>query len=323
MALTNNAKVPLSMAVFLAIDNYDYESDTVSTTALLKPLRQTILTRRVPDDQKSVDIADLVNSRMGTAIHDGIERAWLENYERGMRALGFPDETIKRVVINPDPNNLPAGCIPVYMEKRSYRDFMGFRISGKFDFVGAGALEDFKSTSTFSYMSGTKDWDYVMQGSIYRWLNPDIITDPNMSIQFIFTDWQSFQAKQNPKYPQTRTITRRYQLFSLEETEAYIAQRLKDYMQFKDAAQEDLPLCSSKELWMSDPTWKYYKDPNKKTRSTKNFDNQAEAMDYFAKTGGVGELVEIPGMAKACAYCAAFPICTQKDALIRAGQLKL
>ena len=321
--LTNNNKIPLSMAVFLAVDHYDYESDTVSATALLKPLRQSILGRRVPEDQKTVDIADLVSSRMGTAIHDGIEKVWMKDYARGMKALGYSDDIISRIVINPDPDNLPDGAIPVYMEQRSYREFMGFKLSGKFDFVGNGSLEDFKSTSTYSFMSGNKDWDYVMQGSIYRWLNPKIITDDHMSIQFIFTDWQSFRVAQDPNYPKSRTTTKRFKLFSLEETEAYIAQRLTDYMKYKDQHESQLPLCTDKELWRSDPEWKYYKDPTKKTRATKNFDNKADALKRFVEDGSVGEIVEIPGMAKACTYCMAFPICTQKDALIRAGSLKL
>ena len=44
----NNSNVPLSLAVFLATDNYDHESDTISATTLIKPLRQIILAARVP-----------------------------------------------------------------------------------------------------------------------------------------------------------------------------------------------------------------------------------------------------------------------------------
>lgn len=311
------------MAVFLATDKYDHDPGTLSATALLKPLRQSILSRRVPDELKVVEIVDLVSARMGTAIHDGIEHAWLHSYKEALAKLGYSEAVINRFVINPDPKTVTKDQIPVYMEIRSHKDFMGFRISGKFDFVGNGALEDFKSTSTFSYMSGSKDQDYVLQGSIYRWLNPEIITADTMSIQFIFTDWQAFQAKQNPNYPQTKTITRRFELLSLADTEAYIAERLTTYMKYKDAPEADIPFCNDKELWRSDPVWKYYKNPAKKDRATKNFDNEIEAVKRWTDDGAVGELVMIPGQAKACRYCAAFPVCTQKDSMLLSGDLVL
>ena len=42
----NPSQVPLSLAVFLATDNYDYEPDTISATGLIRPLRQIILAKR-------------------------------------------------------------------------------------------------------------------------------------------------------------------------------------------------------------------------------------------------------------------------------------
>jgi len=319
--ITNKAKIPLSMAVFLAVDHYDHDPGTLSATALLKPLRQAILSRRVPPELMTVELADLLSSRNGTAIHDGIERAWTDHHKQALEKLGYSPDIIRRFKINPDPKTVTATDIPVYMELRSYKEFMGFRISGKFDFVGDGALEDFKTTSTFSFMSGTKDKDYVLQGSIYRWLNPNIITKDTMSIQFIFTDWQSFMAKQNANYPQYKTATRRFELLSLEETEAYVRNRLEQYMKYKDAAELDLPECTASELWRSDPVWKYYKNPQKKTKATKNFDNEKEGVERFLADGSVGELVMIPGLVKACAYCPAYPVCTQKDRLILSGDL--
>lgn len=320
---TNQASVPLSLAVFLATDNYDHEDDTISATALLKPTRQLILGQRVPQDLSLVDVMAMWKSRLGSAIHDSIEGSWLNGYDKALEALGYPRRVINKIRVNPEPSELGDDDIPVYMELRSYRDFLGYKVSGKFDFVAEGRVEDFKSTGTFTWVNGTKDEDYILQGSIYRWLNPELITSDQMQINFLFTDWQAFRAKQDPKYPAQPIMAKVFNLKSLEETEQFIARKLREVEFFKDAEEGELPLCSDKELWRSAPTWKYYKNPQKMSRSTKNFDNKQDAYIRMQQDKNVGTVVEVPGQVMACKYCPAFPICSQKDQLIADGSLQL
>ena len=322
---TNQAGVPLSRAVYLATDNYDYSNDpkTISATSLLKPLKQLVLAARVPQEQSLVEVNNLVQSRMGSSIHDGIERSWINGYKRAMVSLGYPQKIIDRVLINPNNDELYEGCIPVYLEQRSTREIAGRSISGKYDFVGEGRLEDFKTTGVFTYMNNTKDKDYILQGSIYRWLNPKIITQDQMAIQFLFTDWSAALSRQNPNYPQARTVQKLYQLKSLPETEHFIVSKIRLIDKYWNAPEEEIPACTDEELWRSEPQWKYYRDPKKTTRSTKNFDNKQEAYLRMAQDGNVGVIVEVPGKAVACKYCPAFPVCKQAQALIAAGDLDI
>lgn len=321
--LTNGTAVPLSVAVYLASDNYDYEPNTISATGLLKPIRQTILTGRLPKEEYAVDILSLVKSRTGQAIHDSIERAWKDNYQTAMLSLGYPQSVVDHVVINPDPNDMPKDAIPVYMEQRAHREFMGKTISGKYDFVAEGRVEDFKTTSTFTWKEGNKDEDYQLQGSIYRWLNPKIITEPYMAIRFFFTDWMPGRAKQDPTYPNRAVESRMIPLLSIDDTEAYIASRLTLIERHKNTPEPDLPLCTDKELWRREPVYKYYKNPQKMSRSTKNFDTLAEANIKLGQDGGVGVVVTVPGQVTACKFCSAFSICSQKDGFIADGSLIL
>lgn len=321
---TNNTAVPLSMAVFLATDTYDHEDDTISATSLIKPIRQLVLADRVPQTQAIPDVADLVASRMGSAIHDAIEHSWTRNHKEAMVSLGYPKRVAERVRVNPDPDDLGPDDIPVYLEQRSYKHFMGFKVSGKFDFVGQGRVEDFKTTSAYTWVSGNNDEKYILQGSIYRWLNPKIITEDTMAIQFVFTDWQARMAKTDPKYPPNRVMHKTFQLLSLPETEAYVRNKLTQYQRYRDAPEEEIPLCSNADLWRDPPKWKYYRDANKTSgRSTKNFDNAPEAYARLAKDGHTGVVIEQHGQVKACRYCPAFSVCSQKDQLIAAGDLKL
>jgi hypothetical protein len=319
---TNLTGVPLSLAVFLATDHYDYDPNTISATALIKPLKQRILAARVPPGQYKTDVLALVKSRMGSAIHDAIEKAWVGgHYTTAMRALGYPEEVINRVVINPDPDNLPPGAIPVYMEQRVKREIAGRTVSGKYDFIAEGRLEDFKSTSTFTWLKGMKDDDYQLQGSIYRWLEPKIITEDYMVIQYIFTDWKPGMAKANAAYPQRPVEPKKIPLLDLDTTEAYIVNKIEQLNALWKAPEEELPRCEDRDLWRDDPVYKYYKNPAKLTRSTKNFDTLQEANQRFAEDGGVGIVIERPGEVRACKYCPAFPVCTQKDEYLLEGSL--
>ena len=200
----NVSEVPLALAVFLSSDGYDYNDDpcTISATTLLKPLRQIILPSRIPPGEGLVNLADMMSNRMGAAIHDGIERAWLNNHAAAMTALGYPQHIIERVLINPKPEQIQDGSIPIYLEQRLHRKLGKWTISGKFDFVGEGKVQDFKSTSVWTYKNQVNNQKYAQQGSVYRWLDPKLITQDVMDIHYIFTDWKPAVSKTDHRHPQ-------------------------------------------------------------------------------------------------------------------------
>lgn len=322
---TNQFNIPLPLAVFLATDDYDYEPNVISATSLLKPVRQLVLSKRVKPDEALIDIASLISARMGTAIHTAIEQAWI-NPADAIKSLGFPDKIANNILINPSPAllELNPNAIPVYMEQRAYKQVGNYRVSGKFDFVAEGRVQDFKSTSVYSYLNQSNKDKYALQGSIYRWLNQDIIQKDDMCINYIFTDWSAADAKQRPEYPQSRVHVQRIPLISIEETQKFVEDKLKQLDTFKDAPEDEIPYCSDSDLWRKETVWKYYKDPSKMARrSTKNFDNAAEAHARLSQDGSIGIVVEVKGEVVACRYCNAFTVCTQKDAYIASGELQI
>lgn len=320
---TNRANMPLSLAVWLTHDSYDHDSrpNHISATSLLKPLRQLVLAMRVPAEDNIPDVASMIPSRMGSAIHDMIEQSWVTNYKAGLASLGIPQKVIDKVKVNPKPEELTEDTIPVYLEQRSEKEVDGFIISGKFDFIGEGRVEDFKTTSVYTYINKTNDDKYIMQGSIYRWLNPDLITRDEMAIQFIFTDWSAARARVEKTYPASRHMEYQLPLKSIHETEMFIRNKIAEIKKYINAPEDLIPLCSDEELWRKPTVWKYYKNPEKLTRSTKNFDNPHEAHAHAALNGGI--VIEKPGEITACKYCDAFPICSQKDQYLASGELKL
>ena len=312
MAYTNDFELSLPMQVWLLQDNYDYDPDPnhLSATSLLKPIRQVILARRAKKADKLTDISSLLSSAMGTAIHDSLEKAWT-NPQRALKLLGHPDKVTQAIKVNPenpDPNE-----INVFLEKRTKKQFNDkWSISGKFDMVLEGRLYDFKTTSVYTYLKKTKDKDYQLQGSIYRWLNPELIIVPVININFLFTDWQGSMTR-TAGYPQVKAIEYPIPLLSLKETEQYISNRLALIDRYIDADEKDIPFCTDEELWRGPTRYKYFSNAAKTDgRATKAFDNAAEAAAHRAEKGK-GVVIEVPGAVKACAYCPAFTVCSQKD----------
>lgn len=324
MKLTNNTGVSLPLAVWAAADDYDYDPDplVLSATGIIKPMRAIVLDIRAPS-HKEVDVTDLVASSMGTALHNDIEHAWKYHYKAAMTKLGYPESVINKIIINPKNMPPPQDRIAIYMEQRSKKKLGKFTISGKFDLVMEGKLHDYKSTSVWGWIFGGNEEDYILQGSIYRWLNQDIILQDTLDIQYIFTDWSAMKAKQDSKYPQQRVATKSYNLMPIPEIEAWLTNRLQLIEAHLNAPLDDLPICTPKELWQKDPVYKYYKNPLNKKRATKNFDNMSDAITRQAADGHVGEIVTVPGEVKRCMYCSAMNSCTQAENFIATGALKI
>ena len=336
MSITNRGDIPLGLAVWLLHDEYDYidAENYISATALMKPIRHIILPPRVPKELQTSDLEDYISRALGHSLHDSVEKAWVKGYRRSLRLLGHPEKVIDRVLVNPTDEQMltTPDAIPVYLEQRAFRKIIvngeEFVIGGKFDMATEGIVNDTKSTTSYTWLYGTKDDDYKLQGSLYRWLNEEgfsdvectqplrvkRITEDFIRINFIFTDWQRASAKQNPNYPQSRLLSKDVPLMSLEETENWIRAKIAEVLKYRDTPESQLPECTDEELWRSDPVYKYYSDPTKTSgRSTKNFDSPVEARQFMAEKGGKGVIIANPGEVKRCGYCNAFPICSQKD----------
>ena len=249
-----------------------------------------------------------------------------------MAALGYAPGLIRKIRVNPPPELdklIETGeIIPVYTEQRVYRDIpvegaATVRVSGKFDLVTDGVVQDVKNTTTYTYTHQNKAEDQTLQGSIYRWLDPERITADYMQVHYLFSDWQAFRVQSEKGYPPHRVMSVKLPLLSLPETEAFVRRKLTDLVRLKSVPEEELPECTDKELWRQPPTFKYYKNPQKMTRSTKNFDNRHDAYMRLSDDGNTGLVVETGGEVRACKYCPAFPLCTQKDRLIANGSLKI
>lgn len=321
--ITNTHQIDLPIAVWLLQNGYYSgadvapEGELISVTSLMKPTRRLILERQVDVSQEVLDVSDLIASRVGHGLHDSIERAWTEGDWKGaMRRLHYPQSVIDRVKINPDPSEVSGNDIPIFLEQRRFKEIGGIVLTGQLDFAINGAYRDVKTTSTFSMTSGKKDQDYILQGSMYRYIMPELIWQDTMRIEFIFTDWQKYRAKGDPNYPQAKVAHKEYPLMSMEDTEKWILDKLHDIkVNAKHTKnQHKMVRCTDEELWKSPDTYKYYANPETAKaggRAQKSFEKLADA-EQHKKEKGKGVIVTVPGEVKACEYCPAFSVCEQR-----------
>ena len=101
------------------------------------------------DLNKTVDIADMGAARMGSAIHSACEAAWKneDTVREALRTLGAGDSAVRNVKIN--PTEVKPGDMPIYVEQRVEKEIDGFIISGQFDLVLAGTVNDYKSATVW------------------------------------------------------------------------------------------------------------------------------------------------------------------------------
>ena len=331
--LTNNTNLGITLSLYLANDEYDYSpSDipddglpVISASRLLMPAKALVLAHRLPPKDNIVDVADQVKARMGQSIHTGIESAFTgPNRDRILLELGYPKKLVENIQINPSQEEVDANpnIVPIYLEQRAYRvielsDKTKIRVSGKFDQITDGKVEDNKTTSTYKYnkLDQTEIGEYSKQLSIYRWLNPKLITSNVGQINFIFTDWKAGELARSSNYPPKPALEVPINLMSLSDTERYIRNRIEEMLKANQAlSQKEMPRCTDTELWKSPDTYKYYaKEENalKNGRSTKNFDTFAAAQHHKAKAGK-GVVIVAQGKPKRCGYCDAAPICLQR-----------
>lgn len=321
MKLTNDYDIDLPIAVWLMQDGYKSGAadappgELISVTTLMKPTRQLILKRQVDQTAETMDISELVASRMGHGLHDSLERAWTEgNWRSAMIRLGYHKDYVNAIVVNPKVEDIKEGQIPVFLERRGFKTFQGLVITGQMDFAINYAYRDFKSTSTFSYMGDHKTEDFILQGSLYRWIMPEFIKKDKMRIEFLFTDWQRFRAKQDPNYPQAKAAHRSYDLMSPEDTEQWVVDKLTEIRDNAKLPQDKMIRCNDRELWRGEDSFKYYskqETADKNGRCTKRFAKEADALLHM-EDKGKGVVVKDPGQVKACPWCPAFTKCEQR-----------
>jgi hypothetical protein len=180
-------------------------------------------------------------------------------------------------------------------------------------------LSDYKVTSTYSFLLGEKiEWTQQIQA--YAWLYRQHGFEVKKArIVALLRDWMASRAETDPGYPQSGVIVKEIPLWSANEQERYVYERVALHMDSEALKDDELEVCSATERWQKADSWAVKKKGNK--RATKVFDSAAAAQE-MAESNATFEVEHRPGQSLRCLrYCNAAPFCSYAKGLAVVDEL--
>lgn len=283
MKITNIHNIPETFVNVLKRPTYSKGKANLSATQLLNSPKIVALTKKFEEEIES-DVSDMVWSIFGTAIHGVLEHGKDDNH---------------------------------IVEERLHAEIGGWKISGAVDLqivTGENTLSirDYKTTSAWAVMNEKVEWE--QQLNIYAWLvetNKRVVVD-SLGIVAIIRDWSRREASKNEDYPQAPVKEIPIKLWTYEERQKFIEDRLIAHAdaEFALDADEDLPDCTPEEMWEKPSVWAVRKVGNVRAKSLHNTEEEANAA---LEAAGKGFEIEYrPGERTRCAsFCPVSNWCQQ------------
>lgn len=277
MRVTNKLNLPDAFLQAVLNDTYSPGSSDITTTQLISSPRMVQLKKR-HDDKIVVDVADRIWLLFGSANHEILDRS-------ETRAL---------------------------TEQRVYINVAGWKIGCQFDrlLLAQGLLQDYKVTSVWSVMNGHKpEWEQQLNVMAHA-LRLNWYDIAKLQIVAILRDYRRGEALQNKDYPPHQVHVIDIPLWTPEQAQAYIEERIRLHQEAAKLADDKLPDCSPEERWLRGEKWAVKKEGAK--RATRTFPTEAEAASDCADRGA-GYVVEYrQGESLRCAeFCECSGFCSQ------------
>lgn len=281
MNITNKHGLPDTLMALATSDNYSKGDADYSVTEIISPARIARL-RRKHYTQMTQDVSDMMWQLLGSALHVVAEKGQTEGY---------------------------------ITEERLYAEIDGVILSGAIDIqkVTPQGIEitDYKFTSAWSLRQDKFEWD--AQQNIYAYLVRRVKKLPVTKVQIcaLVRDWSRREAAIKPSYPQSPIVVIDLKMWTNEETEKYIRERLNAHRDSKVSADwnEELPPCDESERWSRDTQYAVKREGRKTAIRVLDNAEAAEAMAIEEK-GYVevrkGESVRCTGN-----YCGVNEWCSQ------------
>jgi hypothetical protein len=267
--ITNVHGLPQSIVAAVTADPYVGGGDISVTKLIDAPQVRTLMAKH--RDAITTDVSERIWSLLGQAVHTILERAALR--QEGMVA-----------------------------EDRLYAEIAGWQLSGQFDVMhlDTGVLSDYKVTTVYK-LQNTDGW--TQQLNVLRWLaHKNGITVNTLETIAILRDWKKGEAERKPEtYPQTPITRVEIPVWSLEDAEAYILDRVQLHQFAQKGGRVD---CTDEERWYTGTQFALMKDGGK--RAVKLFDERPTEIPEGH------HVEERPGEYRRCAsYCEVRAFCAQ------------
>ncbi len=283
MRLTNKHNLPQTFVNVLQRPTYSKGKAHRSVTQLINSPKIVALSEKFADELEE-DVADMIWSVFGSAVHKVLEHGKDENH---------------------------------IIEQRIHSEIDGWHISGAVDLQivnadGSISVRDYKTTSAWAVMNDKIEWE--QQLNIYAWLieREKKLPVRDLGIVAIIRDWSRREAGNREGYPEAPVKELPIKLWAPEERESYVLHRIAQHSacEFAIEAGETLPFCTPEEMWEKPTVYAVRKKGNVRAKSLHQ--SEAEAISTAEALGKDYEVEIRPGERTRCAtFCAVNTYCQQ------------
>ncbi len=221
MILTNKYNLPDVLIEALKNDPYDSGGADITTTSLINPPQMVNLKKKYQDVLEE-DYSEMLWRLMGQCMHVILERASKK---------------------------------PSIVEKRYFSEVNGWKISGQVDLIDGSTLVDYKVSSVWTYIYGSRIDEWTKQANVNRWLaHMNGIKIDRLENYMILRDWIKSKAGTN-NYPQIQFVRVPLRLWDIMEAEKYVYERVKIHQESEKYSDEELAMklpCSDEERWWNE-----------------------------------------------------------------------
>jgi len=288
MKLTNKFNIPQTFINVLDRPTYSKGKAHLSVTQLLNSPKIVALTKKFEEDIEQ-DASDMVWSIFGSAVHNVLEHG-------------------------KDDNHL--------VEERLHKEYDGWNISGAIDLQvvnNAGIdVKDYKTTTIWAVMNEKVEWE--IQLNIYAGLVEDVKNIPvtSVGIVAIIRDWNRRESTTREGYPEAPIKELPIRLWSKEERDAFISNRIALHSACEFALETDgeLPDCTPEEMWEKPTVWAVRKIGNKRAHSL--YETEQLAIEALKDLGDKYEMEVRKGERTRCTnFCPVNTWCTQYQTYLK------
>ena len=279
MKITNNNKIP--EPIYRAICQNWYSGAGAdhfcSVTELLKPAKMFVLERRYAQDLEE-EASNMIWSLMGSAMHKVLEKSETENS------------------LN---------------EERLFVKVHGKIISGGIDLYEEGTISDFKFTSIWSYIYGSRIKEWTEQLNIYAYLYVKAgFPVEKLQVIAIFRDWSKSKSQYEKGYPKQIEVIN-INLWDMSRTEHFIKKKLSQFEIALKLPDDAIQECTQKERWQDPIVYAVMKKGNKRALRLFNSEEFASKFITFHKDKKKLYIEKRESVSKRCIdYCVVNRFCS-------------
>ena len=280
--LTNKYNLPQAIINVLERPTYTKGKAHISATQLLNSPKIVALTRKF-DDQLEQDASEMIWAAVGSAMHNFLEH-------------GKDDNSV--------------------VEQRIHTEVDGWHITGAVDLqiINKDSIDirDYKFTSVWAAMNEKPDWENQL--NVYAWLVEKVkgVKVNSVGIVAFLRDWKEREKETKENYPEATVVQLPIKLWTMEERDAYIRQRIALHSACDFALETDgeLPDCTPDEMWEKPTVWAVKKKGNVRAKAL--YESEAFATEALEQLGKEYEVEVRQGERTRCkSYCPVSDYCQQ------------